>query len=621
VVDGLKLVDHVRAGAAPSYPFGLAPPPGPAPGSAEIDAVNSAVGDLLDAYDAVADLALAEGVHQAVLGNYDAVSATLEAYSKGNFPPEPDVVRTPAAGRTITHRVGLHVDAGASPPEPADAAIPVSPRASAQPAINAWLAGTLPEPAKIGCKVQWVDPATEDVLGDATVTQADLKLEPIDILYVATLDGAAAMSELDDRIVRHVMRTFTPRGDSQIKLLHTVRLPDPVVSFFELAPLVAHLRPLLLRSRPLTPSDIVPPGGDPADSTTAIDPARVQTVWDALKGLSDAVAAFAMPASIDASITEVVDLFERAARFGLTQAGWGFLYEWRRRTFGRVLHQLSDVVDRWTGRLKSFDQGWQAYTAQSGTMSDQVRIAALARLDLLVCASALSPRPTAPHDYEQALTGAGGRREAFEKKLTEFAGVPAAVTDGKLGSILAAVEAAAVEGTSPLATFQRRQDRLQGDDHSAGELDSLHSRSRGRQRSRHPPSACRDGALHRRQLRRWLRECSPAHHAVAARPRWRRRSLSGAAGGGFASGPARHPTLSPHALARRTSFRVARGEQADRARRGRERPRVRFIGPEAFMITRLRGGRNLGDGQEFAEAQCRCSIRTTARETISTPIV
>jgi hypothetical protein len=458
VVDGLKLVDYVRAGAAPSYPFGLAPPPGLAPGSAEIDAVNSAVGDLLDAYDAVADLALAESVHQAVLGNYDAVSATLEAYSKGSFPPEPDVVRTPTAGRVITHRVGLHVDASASSPTsgvpgtPGASGTPASPRTMAQPAINTWLAAVLPDPAIVGCKVQWVDPETEDVLGQATVTQADLKLEPIDILYIVTLDGAAAMGELDDRIVRHVMRSFTPRGDAGVTLLHTVRLPSPVVSFFELAPLVAHLRSLLLRSRPLMPSDIVPPGGDLADSSMAIGRERVQAVWDALKDLSDNIAAFAMPTEIDGSIAAVVDLFERAARFGLTQVGWGFLYEWRRRAFADVLQRLSDVVDRWTGRLKSFDQGWAAYTAQSGSMSNQARITALARLDLLVSANALSPRPSAPQDYEQALTGADSRRQVFDNKLTQLTGVLAAVTD-KLSSLLAAVQAVAVGGTSPIAAF------------------------------------------------------------------------------------------------------------------------------------------------------------------------
>ena len=215
---------------------------------------------------------------------------------------------------------------------------------------------------------------------------------------------------------------------------------------------LGHLRSLLLRSRPLAPVDIVPPGGDPAGSTSVIARERVQTVWDGLKDLSDDVAAFALPASIDRTIETIVELFDRGARFGLTQVGWGFLYEWRRRTFVDVLQRLSDVVDRWTSRLENFDQDWATYESQSSGMTDKERIAALAELDLLVSASPLSPRPTVPDTYEQALTGAGGRREKFDNKRTELADLPGTITDGKLSSPLAAVEAAL-----PITDFDNRK--------------------------------------------------------------------------------------------------------------------------------------------------------------------
>ena len=57
----------------------------------------------------LSDLALAEGVHQAVQGNFDRIGATLDAYSTGNFPPEPQVVETPPAGIGLTHRVAVHL--------------------------------------------------------------------------------------------------------------------------------------------------------------------------------------------------------------------------------------------------------------------------------------------------------------------------------------------------------------------------------------------------------------------------------------------------------------------------------------------------------------------------------
>ena len=75
VVDGLRLVEHVRDTGSGAYPFGLSTLP--AAGAAESAAIDAEVDALVDVYDAVADLALAEGVHQAARGNYDRVAATL----------------------------------------------------------------------------------------------------------------------------------------------------------------------------------------------------------------------------------------------------------------------------------------------------------------------------------------------------------------------------------------------------------------------------------------------------------------------------------------------------------------------------------------------------------------
>ena len=51
-----------------------------------------------DINDAVADLVVSEGVHQAVLGNYDRSAGMLDAFAKGTTPPEPEVIRTPRLG-------------------------------------------------------------------------------------------------------------------------------------------------------------------------------------------------------------------------------------------------------------------------------------------------------------------------------------------------------------------------------------------------------------------------------------------------------------------------------------------------------------------------------------------
>ena len=58
----------------------------PAATAAEAAAINAEANGLLDIYDAIADLALAEGVHQAAQGNFDRIAATLDAYTVGQLP-------------------------------------------------------------------------------------------------------------------------------------------------------------------------------------------------------------------------------------------------------------------------------------------------------------------------------------------------------------------------------------------------------------------------------------------------------------------------------------------------------------------------------------------------------
>jgi hypothetical protein len=76
----------------------------PAPG--DLDAVLGAIGELAQVNDAVADLLLAEGVHQLVRGNQAGAAAALNAAGGGDgFPPDPDVIRTPRSGSAFTYRL------------------------------------------------------------------------------------------------------------------------------------------------------------------------------------------------------------------------------------------------------------------------------------------------------------------------------------------------------------------------------------------------------------------------------------------------------------------------------------------------------------------------------------
>ena len=255
VVNGTNLIRHVK-NAAPAnqkYPFGFPNTKLPDATPAQKDAINAEIDRLLDLYDAVSDLAIAEGVHQIVMGNYDRAAATLDAYGQATFPPIPEVVQTPRSGIALTHRVALHFDPSVTI-GPND-----NPRVKAEPAMNRWLKDVFPAPTKVSCRVNYRDPST-GAAKHTFVTQADLGLQPIDLLYVMAPDNLQARSELEDRVRDVVLR------DAALKvrpdLLQNASYSESKsgdLSFFQIAPLLHSLRVLLLRSRTLRPTDAALP--------------------------------------------------------------------------------------------------------------------------------------------------------------------------------------------------------------------------------------------------------------------------------------------------------------------------------------------------------------------------
>ena len=447
VLDGRKLIEHLRASSNRSYPFGLprpataerpADPPMPPANASERAAIDVEVDRLLDAHDALADLALAEGVHQAVLGNYDGVAATMDAFAKGTFPPEPNVVRTPRSGIALTHRVGIHFQAGVDPAMSPIAGIPMSARARAQPMVNRWLAGILPPADQVGCVVHWVDPATGMAKQD-TVTQQMLALQPLDLLHIATLDGASAMGELDDRIVAFILAKHTPRSDVVLDIRHVERLAAPLKNFFETAPLIRALRSLLLRSRPLTPTDLALTNEAQRgqDAGQSLDLAVVKALRDDLKLLRDDTAAVTPAAPVDTAIDGIVPMFERATRFGIQQVGWGAIYDWRRQVFAGTLARVQVVIDRWSGKLTQFDASLVEYDALAASVGDTDRFTELGRLELLVAAATTNPRPATPVAYRAALPT---KRNAMTAKRNALLGV-VGNNDRRVVSLIDAVKA------------------------------------------------------------------------------------------------------------------------------------------------------------------------------------
>jgi hypothetical protein len=437
VVDGLRVVEHVNAHPGP-YPFGKHLPSDAT--AAERAAIEEEVERLRDVNDAIADLTLAESVHQAVQGRYDASAAALETVQTGAYPPEPDVVRTPRSGIALTHRLALQLDPDAT------VAADATPRATAEPRLDRWLGELLPKLDDVACRVTWPG-------GAATVTLADLELRPLDVLPLAHRSDGQAMTELDDRVIARVRETEAVPLTAELAIAYLDPIPDKL-RVFEIAPLVRRLRSLVSRARPLRAGDAVPAAEatQATESDVALDRARVDgplaTLETVRSDLDDHVAAIqAMLDDLDARRQDLLDgidglvddtaaLFGRAARFGVGQTGWGFAYASRRQLAVDLIARVAARVEVWEARLEDFDALVDEYDELPVGTQEPERVRLLRRAEISV-SSEVAEQPPDLDDLRDALPP---RRTAFEDRR---AAVAAIVADppATLSGLLAAVQA------------------------------------------------------------------------------------------------------------------------------------------------------------------------------------
>ena len=430
VLDGLALVEHLAETEIFTYPFGKAALPAASP--AEAAALTTEADRLRETHDAVADLALSEGVYQAVLGNYDRVASTYDAYARGNFPPEPDIVRTPLNGTGLTLRVGLHLDPAADPAVSPIAGTPMTPRAQGEPGLNVWLAGVLPPPDQIGCVASYRSAAT-GLAATLEITLDQLDLQPADLVTVIRDDTESAMNELDDRIVQRVVTDADPRPDVPVTIEYLAKQTVPY-SVFEVLPAVRAVRQLTTRSRPLRSSDLMLMNESTSaqDAAPEFDKDRLDRVRDALLDIQTDLAAYGagidgpladldnrrdeILTGIDSFIDDLAVLLGKVALFGVPQAGWSFAYEFRRSSFAAMLAQAADLVARWDDKLAEFD----AMIAAAGlAVTDAEKLELLAQAERAVSTIITAPLPATPAAYEADLVTV--KKPSFEAKQATFA--------------------------------------------------------------------------------------------------------------------------------------------------------------------------------------------------------
>ncbi|GAA4368105.1 hypothetical protein GCM10023088_16690 [Actinomadura verrucosospora] len=457
VIDGLELVRRVtQVPGADVYPFGAQGLPDP--DADQRRAINEEVHRLLDTHDALADLAVAESTHQVLAGNPERATTTLDAYAKEGVAPEPEVVRTPRSGTTLTHRMALQLTPGIRPGHSAPSVQGEGPRAKAEPAVDDWLPTLLPDQRDVAALVTWTDPVN-GVARSSVVTQRDLRLRPIDLLWAVRPASEASMTDLDDRIIGVVATRDQPRPDARLVIEHTRRITGKV-TFFELSPLIAALRSLLTTSRPVRPTDLIPAAGDApvdrsADAAVTLPRERLVAVRDALVALRTAVTGYLndlgplfpeppapvrrseLISGIDAFLRRYGDLIATAGGFGMVRSGWGEAAGWRRDRYTEVLAAVDEVAGRMAKALADANALIAAYDALPAATVAPERFRLLERIERLLTTTPTAPRPNTPQRLRSIINN---RRQVFQNKLRdlrEVAGTGQKTLSGLLAEVAA----------------------------------------------------------------------------------------------------------------------------------------------------------------------------------------
>ncbi|MEO8887810.1 MAG: hypothetical protein ABI429_00715, partial [Jatrophihabitantaceae bacterium] len=309
---------------------------------------------------------------------------------------------------------------------------------------------TLPAPADVAATVTWTDPVDGSTARSAVVTLADLGLGALDALQLVRTDDVQAMTELDDRIIGHVLATAHPRADAVLTIQYR-SAPSGHVPVFEASALLRPLRTLLTAARPLRATDLALANDARPDQngTQFADRARIDAphaLLDALIAdlggyltplqalLADPVAnRAALIGGVDTALDDAVALLERAASLGVAQSGWGFCLDWRAQTMRELYAAVRAFVQRCDARLAAFDAAIVDYDALPSATADPLRFSALQGAEAQVVAH-LDALPATPAAMRAALPA---RRAALATKRDEAASV--LMTDHlTLGAALAA---------------------------------------------------------------------------------------------------------------------------------------------------------------------------------------
>jgi hypothetical protein len=283
VVDGLALYRAYRAGTVPFGTNGL-----PSTGTALYTAVVAQLNQLIALVDSVADLIVAEGVFQLARGNLPAAPASLDNLVSGGVPPAPEIARSPRSGVGLTHRVVylFPSDAATSPPSTWTAS--ATPRAAADPVLNAWLGTIIGDPSKVTAKVSYTDSTsaqkTATVYLNAPASNSSAKNLGLQPNQGSLLDARTIFAAIgDDASNTNVTVDYSASS---------TRDPSVDRTFPEILELAGTLGAALGASRPLAPTDLLSPSDATGYTLGSTNPTELATrAQSAFSALTSALGA------------------------------------------------------------------------------------------------------------------------------------------------------------------------------------------------------------------------------------------------------------------------------------------------------------------------------------------
>ncbi|MBN1480004.1 hypothetical protein EH223_18910 [candidate division KSB1 bacterium] len=137
---------------------------------------------LAEILDSLADLGIAEAVHQSIQGRFDRAEAILKTVSAGNYPPEVEVIKTPRSGIRFTHKVCVFLpEPGSQQASSSENGWAVTPRSLIAPQLESWIAQMLGNAGDIKCRYRFEGAEVYD----EEIVISELGLSALDFLILA----------------------------------------------------------------------------------------------------------------------------------------------------------------------------------------------------------------------------------------------------------------------------------------------------------------------------------------------------------------------------------------------------------------------------------------------------